>query len=248
MPKVLKSSFNAPQTHSDVSIVTNESNYDFFSLPSSHNNLIFSEDSKNIISSHRPVKVHVSHKPTSDDIERVYNPYPLQDEYEQYYKNGFLFENIQPTPKSHGNKKKRADVVFTSDSISPYSRKDPHCLVYKNPVNDKVSELSRGYDSSMTEFQNLNNLKNTSGYNLKSTSSKLSSKLTGEEVENSSVENIIKETDQRVVNSLYEDEYYIANKIQKNKNDANENSNLINSINSELKRMKSGYRPNKQDN
>jgi len=246
-PKAFKPTFQAPQTRSDVSIVSNESNFDFFSLPSSQNNLILSEDSKNIINSHKPVKVHVAHKPTSEDVARVYNPYPLQDEYEQYSKNGFLFENIQSTNKTHIHKKIRADVVFTSESISPYTRKEAHSLVYKNPVTDKVADLARGYDSSMTEFQNLNNLKNTSGYNPKPASSKLSFHTNSDGVGNSSVENIVDVTAQRIVTSFYEDEYDIANKMQKKKG-ANENSNLINSINSELKRMKSGYPSHQQEN
>ena len=43
---------------------------------------------------HKPVKVHVAHKPTKDETSRVYNPYLIQNEYEQYTKNGFLFEPL----------------------------------------------------------------------------------------------------------------------------------------------------------
>lgn len=256
LPPKLRSSFQAPQTRSDVSIISNES-YDYYSTPSSHNNLILSEDSKSIMKSHqqvhKPVKVHVAHRPNTDDTSRVYNPYPVLDEYEQYTKNGFLFEPIAPVSKPPSKHQTKADVVFTSESISPYVRKDANSLVYKNPVkNDKLSDIARGYtnssfvvDSSETEFQNYNNLKNTSGYISKKIVSQPSYNSTSDGgLGNSSVENIVDVPNQRVAKNRYEDEYDIANKIQRQT--PYQNFELINSISSELKKMKSAYRQDKK--
>lgn len=245
-----------PQSRSDISIISNDS-FDFYSVPVSQNNLILSEDSKSYLNSkkkaHKPVKVHVEHKPNRDETSRVYNPYQMQNEYEQYSKNGFLFEPINTSNNQsilNNSNVNKADAVFNSQAISPYIRRDTHSIDYKKPVNnDKVSDIARGYANSSykydssTEFQNLNNLKNTSGYRINKSEqvSRVSYLSNNEGVDNTSLEQIREVHSQRAAEQMYEDEYDIANKFKKNK-DANQSIELINSINTELQRMKQGYR------
>ena len=174
----------------------------------------------------------------------------MQNEYEQYTKNGFLFEPINTSNNQsilNNSNVNKADAVFNSQAISPYIRRDPRSIDYKKPVNnDRVSDIARGYANSSfkydssTEFQNLNNLKNTSGYRInKSEVSRIS--YNNEGVDNTSFEQIREVHNQRAAEKMYEDEYDIANKFKKNK-EANQSIELINSINTELQRMKQGYK------
>ena len=147
-------------------------------------NVILSEASK---LSHSPSRVQVMHKPTVSDTSRVYNPYPVKNEYDRYMKSGgMLFE--QPPSSSHyqggahtdtGMTKaelrrqstslitkpniNNANIAFSSESISPYTRRDSFSqgqkVQYKNAVdNDQLLNISRGYVNAHlkkeTEFQN----------------------------------------------------------------------------------------------
>lgn len=210
------------ETKSQISILTNNSdillnNPNGIDSPS----LIVSEFSKPY-QPHIPIKVHVTSKPTVEDTTRVYNPYPFQNEYDKYFKNGFLFEPVEST----GDSKQitvNANANFTSDLISPYNRKD-NSIHFKNYVsNDRLldyareSKVSLGKmnlafkDDSESEFKNLNNLKNKSA---------------------------------KIDSKIYEDEFDLINKYNKNSNNTYSNYELVDSINQELKRIKTGYKPN----
>ena len=255
-----KPSFKTYETKTDVSIISNESYNDLYSIPTSHHNLILSEESKSRIKFHKPVKVHVSHKPTTTETSRVYNPYSLQNEYEQYNKNGFIFEPISPdgdlaqykaakTKLSNPNLN-HANAAFSSEAISPYIRKDKNTVVYKNPVNnDKRLDFARGYTNasfdSSTEFQNLNNLKKQKPeYNSKSSYEKNALNKDSDDVDNTSIENLVEVISDPRNRNFYEDEYDVANKY-KRKAALNQNTQLISSISKELKKMNSGYQNQK---
>ena len=292
---------NRPETRSQVSI---QSNSDIYSSPQnlSGNNLIVSESSKN--KHHLPVRVHVSHKPTSDDTNRVYNPYQLQNDYEKYVKNGFVFEplkskssqsmpenikqssfrsitKIGPSGSSSNNSNNlshynsNVNVAFSSEVISPYSRKE-NTVYVKNPVdNDQLLNYARGgaghvnpaFKSELeTEFQNFNNLKSYSDVKIESKNeqasqmfhrAKNSQSADGEnetlyrqlkksyqsrKVADSSHQQPNKSEDSSENLRDYEDEYDIANKMNRRVN-LHANHELINSINKELKRIKTGYQP-----
>ena len=68
---------------------------------------------------HVPVRIHVSHKPTVEDISRVYNPYPIQNEYERFVKNGFLFEPVVDAYNNNGSKNQPAPTTTISREITP---------------------------------------------------------------------------------------------------------------------------------
>lgn len=209
---------------------------------------------------HIPVKVHVANKPTVEDTTRVYNPYPLQNEYERYAKNGFFFEplNQVPTKSSHSLDESRnvasktrrnvasssqintannqANVCFTSEVISPYTRKE-NSIYLKKPVNnDKLLDYARANGGAMvnpafkadtieTEFQNFNHLKKKNEPNA------MSSVEVGKE-----------QPAPKSNDNNYQDEYDIINRIKKQTGN-NPNLELINSIKEELKRLKTGYKP-----
>ncbi|CAF0753312.1 unnamed protein product [Brachionus calyciflorus] len=227
------------ETKSQVSILTNNTEILLNNPEHDYNPIIIAENAKPY-KPHVPIKVHVENKPTVADTTRVYNPYPLQNEYEKYFKNGFLFEpiNHQPsTSASHSPKRSNinANVNFTSDLISPYSRRE-NTLFLKTPTqNDKLLDYARQSKTSFgnvnhsfikddseveSEFQNLNHLKNKP-------SDKMDKKYNGDE------------------ERYYEDELDLINKYRKkSENKLNANAELINSINQELKRLKTGYKPN----
>lgn len=98
--------------------------------------------------SHTPVKVHVSHQPTVEDVTRVYNPYPFQHEFENYYKDGFLFEQLKNKrcDKEEAERAQRANVTVHSESIGIYKHHESSksSLKAKHPViNDKLSTEAR---------------------------------------------------------------------------------------------------------
>ena len=210
------------ETKSQISILTNSSEI-LHNNPNGTDNpsVVVSEFSKPY-QAHIPIKVHVTSKPTVEDTTRVYNPYPFQNEYDKYFKNGFLFEPVESTGESK-QVTVNANAKFTSDLISPYNRKD-NSIYYKNYVsNDKLLDYAReskvGFgkmnlafkDESESEFKNLNNLKNKSA---------------------------------TIDSKIYEDELDLINKFNKNSNNVYSNYELVDSINQELKRIKTGYKPN----
>ncbi|RNA31939.1 mucin-19-like isoform X3 [Brachionus plicatilis] len=190
-----KKSYQKPETKSQVSILTNSTdilhnNLNNFDNPS----VIVSEFSKPY-QPHVPVKVHVNNKPTVEDTTRVYNPYPFQNEYERYFKNGFLFEPVESTGE-HQQSTVNANAKFTSDLISPYNRKD-NSIHFKNYAsNDKLLDYAR------------ENKTPTKGA------------------------------------ELYEDELDLINKYKKKSENNYSTYELVDSINQELKNLKSGYKPN----
>ena len=238
------------QTQSKISIVSRE-HVDLFTPALSHNNFVLSEDSKSVLKAqHVPVKVHVDHKPSNQDTQRIYNPYFIKNEFEQYSQNGFLFEPIVSQEQAgQVANLKAADAVFGTESISPYNRNNRSALSYKNAnaQSDKLTDSVRGYTNlyaidSSTEFQNLNNLKNAD-YRIKQSNPNVKS---GSEfctsMENSSFGNITEMPSQRLVaNNAFEDEYEIARKLQKNSSSDNSNQ-LVSSISQELKKMNPVYK------
>lgn len=217
-----KFSERKPETKSQISILTNSSEILHNNLNSIENpTVIVSEFSKPSYQSHIPVKVHVTSKPTVEDTTRVYNPYPFQNEYEKYFKNGFLFEPVEST-KEYELKPVNANVKFNSDLISPYNRKENSIHLKNYVTNDKLLDYAReskvGFgkmnlsfkDDSESEFKHLNNLKNKTPTN---------------------------------DSHIFEDEVDLINKYSKNSKDTNSNYELVDSINEELRRLKTGYKP-----
>ena len=136
------------QTRSQVSILT--TNNDIYSTPQ-----VGLADERG---HHVPLRVHVAHKPTQEDTSRCYNPYAIQNEYEKYVRNGFVFEPLkskssQSMPESQirqqqqqqqqqnsfkhkinpasasSSRMNNANVSFTSEAISPYARKENAVLI-----------------------------------------------------------------------------------------------------------------------
>ncbi len=270
------------QLRTEVSIITNNSN-DMYPMPTSaasaqnhyHDpNVILSETSK---LSHSPTRVHVIHKPTVSDTSRVYNPYPVKNEYDRYVKSGgFLFEPIHhaETNGTHSETAiskaelrrqstslitkpniKNANIAFSSESISPYTRRDSfrqgQQLTYKNPVdNDQLLNISRGYVNTHlkkeTEFQNFNQLKtfNEHDRNL--------DQLQQQQQHESSLETNNKQQPHPLnykntpPAKIKLSESELSNKILIKKPDQT-NLNLINSINNELRKFQqTGYQPGYQ--
>lgn len=235
------------QIRNEISIITTSNNDVLYSSPSNkqqEHNVILSENVK----LHSPTRVHVLHKPTVSDTSRVYNPYPIKNEYDKYTKNGFLFESLNQQGQQNEivltkSEQRRlstqlmtkpninnANVAFSSESISPYTRKD-NKIIYKNAVdNDHLLNLSRGYVNTQfkkeTEFQNFNNLKQQRETSLLEHNPDYSTSVPQQQQQ------------QLSNNKLYEDEYDIANKLKRK---PEQNMRLINSINNELKKFHSGH-------
>ena len=308
------------QVKDDLLIVTNN---DIYSQVPQHApataNQVISERSKNYQhQSHKtstpyvPVKVHVTHKPTNDEVARIYNPYSVQNEYEKYVKNGFLFEPLhvnnssnllamaeqssppvylgsrpnsnasisignkhqQHSPSTNPHLHSNANISFTSETISPYSRKS-NTIQYKNAVsNDQLLNYARGYsnqtnhqdDNGSSELRSYGNgngpakhVKTTlSTSTVTKTNKKNANGEAAEVVESSYQTNVyetlsskssIKKSASKMNREdddddvAYQDEYEIVNKINKRNNNTGTNLELINSINQELKRLKTGYQP-----
>ena len=256
-------------TKNEVSIITNT---DLLEMSRNEDeDIIISEGSKHKASHHIPVKVHVKNEPTQLDTSRVYNPYPVQEEYEKYVKNGFVFEPLKPNDTSKPKDDMRritsigldnnrpvknpnignANIAFSSEAISPYYKKD-NKIVYKNPVdNDKLLNQSRGITNkalkrdSLTEFQNLNNLKNFSDSRTKLDTKEKS--FDGDKPQRNNKTGIVAkgfEDEQPVNYRLYEDEYYLENML----NRKNMNNDVIDSINKEIKKLKNGLNQNTSSN
>lgn len=250
-----------------------------------------------------PVKVHVAHKPTVEDITRVYNPYPIQvnyylilliilildvkfkpnflkNEYEKFVKDGFLFEPIKVNTKEAFKPSTNVNVSFTSDIISPYTRKDrggatsqpPSATVMlKNPVDhDRLLDAARGNVNHAfvndTEFRNYNQQQQQQQQQLKQTTTDEATKARrvrrsgggGSRKSNANAQSVSAEQaigsharreegvaaggvgEMHDYERMYEDEYDVANKAVRK---SNPNLQLIDSINKELKRVATGYRP-----
>lgn len=158
------------------------------SSPNPDENVIMPSNSNYV-----PTRVLVNNKPTIEEITRVYNPYLAQKEYESYMRNGFVFEplKIKSSDEMKNSQQKNIDkvnsfksvsqispinpninanVAFTSDVISPYSRKETN--TYNQAKNDRLlniaainnySHTNMAYKNEPeTEFQNFNNLKTIS--------------------------------------------------------------------------------------
>ena len=227
-----------------------------------------------------PVKVHVSHRPTNDDVGRIYNPYSIQSEYEKYVKYGFIFEplnvshnasstttgqqhdqqsppvfissqnannmSIATTAKSpRTTTTKQAtttnpNIAFSSEAISPYARPNASQLQYRNPVgNDKLLDHAKGYTSvEAASLRKANYDDDEEIYEEDGSGEYLEPKVasTAAAYNNSSSRRGSKVSSQE----QYQDEYDLANKMVKR---SNPNLELVNSINKELKRIKTGYQP-----
>ena len=254
------------QTRTDVSIITNSSN-DMYSMPLAHShldpNVILSETSK---LSHSPTRLHVIHKPTVSDTSRVYNPYPVKNEYDRFVKSGgLLFEPIQRIQSNGTHSEtamskaelrrqstslitkpniKNANIAFSSESISPYTRRDSfkqgQQLSYKNPVdNDQLLNISRGYVNNHlkkeTEFQNFNQLKtfNEHDRNLEEHFQQQQQQPNYSNINTPPAKIKLNESE-------------LSNKILIKKTDQT-NLNLINSISNELRKFQqTGYQPGYQ--
>jgi hypothetical protein len=267
---------NEKQTKSHVSIITNN---DIYSLPQSEPK------------PHVPIRLNAIHKPTEEETSRSYNPYLIQNEYDKYVKNGFILEPIKSSnpknvidtqnqirkypsfntktkygPPNNKINSNHVNVSFSSEVISPYSRKDNHSYIntnLKNPVdNDPLLNYARGGHVNKgfeTEFQNFNNL-NSFLENKSIHSSKLSHENIDDDDDilyknlksNKSLVNAVKSNSRKKEEAdlargddddndvIYQDEFDIINKMNRKIN-KNSNLDLINSINKELKRIKTGY-------
>jgi hypothetical protein len=226
MPVDLTSKQKPPQTRSEVLIdTTNDNLYMQQQTNTPAQNLVLPNSAKNMITSprdgpHVPVKVHVANKPTVEDITRVYNPYPLHNEYEKYVKDGFLFEPLK-NQKQTGQQ--QANVAFSSEVISPYARTNTGALEVKNRAqNDKLLNVARHGQSNV-------------GFEREKTSEFQKRVPSGGSVipvthTTSSAPSIHKQ---------YEDELDLANRFYKS---AGTNAEIVNNINKEIERLKSGYK------
>jgi hypothetical protein len=272
------------QTRSEVLIdPTNDGLYHAQQTNTPAHSLVIPESSKggggNKIASlstpHIPVKVHVSSKPTVEDITRVYNPYPLQNEYDKYVKDGFLFEPLKKDSKSSVSSvvtHSAANVAFSSEAISPYARKDNAAIHVKNPVdNDKLLAVAR---SGGNAYNNMAYSNDERQHQQQATSL---TKAWGREPSSEfkkappgSASSSRKATPHRYVNddydhpddreslpkyderkypssneilhindSKYQDELDIANKFYKS---AGANQEIVENINKEIRRIKTGYK------
>jgi hypothetical protein len=253
------------------SSLRNESNrkqLDLYSSPSynAQNNAISSENNKH----HSPIRVQIAHKPTVADTSRVYNPYPIKNEYDKFTKNGFVFEPILNNNNKNNNNSytepiglsksearrlstslitkpniKNANIAFSSESISPYTRKE-NKNAYKNTydnepplvnprgnVNNKNNNNNTHQFKKETEFQNLNNLKTFNE------TKRISDQSEGNSIENNQSNRINSSS------KAYEDEYDIANKLAKK---PDQNMRLLSSINNELKKFQTGYQQHDMPN
>jgi hypothetical protein len=276
------------QTKSHVSIITNN---DIYSLPQS----TIAEQKP-----HTPLRFNSIHKPTEEETSRSYNPYIIKNEYDRYMKSGFILDPIKPIETknvidnqnqnqirrypSFNTKAKyigpnnkinsnHANVSFSSEVISPYSRRDNHPYIntnVKNPVdNDPLINYARGAHVNKgfeTEFQNFNNLNSFLDNKNLNLSNEQQKKLRYNKIDDDDDDDILYRNlksnkslikaaklkiKQREENSnsrtddddndvIYQDEFDIINKMNRKMN-KNSNLDLINSINKELKRIKTGY-------
>jgi hypothetical protein len=147
-------------------------------------------------------------------------------------------------------------VSFGSDLISPYTRKDkenPSTILLKNAVdNDRLLEIARGNVNhgfvNDTEFKNFNQLKSISSIEAPNNTNAQAIKSSKKSKKNRV--NMVKQQDDQQQphqhsrdsnnDKTYEDEYDVANKAIKK---SNPNLELIDSINKELKRVTTGYKP-----
>lgn len=245
------------QIRSDVSLINGSSNEIMYAAPLNNSKLDNIIQSEAIKHTHSPTRVHVMHKPTVTDTSRVYNPYPIKNEYDKYVKNGFIFEPFQHSNAQLNNSEvtltkaearrlstslitkpniNNANIAFSSESISPYARKDS----YRNQVDaDQLANFSRGYVNTQfkkeTEFQNLNILKTQQIESSLENQQQIEYQQNQQEQQQQQIETTLN-------SKLYEDEYDIANKIKRKPE--NSNTKLINSINNELKKFQTGYQQN----
>ena len=242
------------------------------------------EPRSSILQSHIPLKTHVSHKPTVEDTSRVYNPYPIKNEYEKYSKNGFIFEPLKPqleisipttiskensfkissqNTKQNPSKLINANVNFSSELLSPYKRNDimnekifeSQAFYTEAKIIDDDQEYNKQIDFE-TEFKNYNNSKlnfqykdiNFDIYKNQTTENSPHNKnfriFRNIKDNHNKIDQIKNFHTTRQVNADHDkhfiDEYDIANKLSTNKS-LNQNLELINSINEELKKIKTGY-------
>jgi hypothetical protein len=254
------------QTRSEVLIdPTNDGLYKAQQTNTPAHNLIIPESSKSsshnnnkIASSstpHIPVKVHVSSKPTVEDITRVYNPYPLQNEYDKYVKDGFLFEPLKKeTAKSSATSSQAthlsaANVAFSSEAISPYARNKDHAAIHvKNPVDsDKLLTVARGGYANMSYVNDERQQAPSKAWTREPSSEfqrakpgSASSSRKGQTHES------LPKYDERkyprnelVDDAKYQDEVDIALKFHRS---VNANQEIVESINKEIRRIKTGYK------
>jgi hypothetical protein len=242
---------------------------------------------------HNSLKAHVLQKPTVEDTSRVYNPYPIKNEYEKYAKNGFLFEPLKPqleisipttiskknSFKLSSQNKNQIDVInkhnniinanvnFSSEVLSPYKRNDMDMMnvesnkeqllegrTFYHDQESKMmlSRIQNQQNDFKTEFQNYNNLKLNSiikdtdleiyKYEMNENSQQNKKFSEKNSKYNQSKKNFDKTIAHEPNEKQFFDEYDIANKLESKKN-LNHNLELINSINEELKKIKTGYLP-----
>lgn len=198
-------------------------------------------------------------------------------------KDGFLFEPINVNTKDHQAKPSttNANVSFTSDIISPYTRtmglsnqqQPPQATVMlKNPVDhDRLLDAARGahvnhaFVNHETEFRNYNQLKPSSSNTVVDGQAAAARNGSGKRARRGGTGHRTKNQTSVVIDQpsssgsnskknvvgvdemmnhdyerMYEDEYDVANKAVRK---SNPNLQLIDSINKELKRVATGYRP-----
>ena len=243
------------QTRSEVLIDTaNDAFYKQQQSNTPAQNLVIPENSKSKIASssspHIPIKVHVSHQPTVEDITRVYNPYPLQNEFDKYMMDGFVFEPLRKSNNRVGDSLRvnhpNANVAFASEVISPYARRDgnPNAPLYsKNPVdNDKLLTVARGYNNqgfeddrdrgSSPQQKSLAREPSSDFLKARPQSSKAASSESREQLPR------YEESKVTPPDQVYQDELDLANKFYKS---AGTNQDKVENINREIKRIKTGY-------
>lgn len=214
---------------------------------------------------HVPVRVHVPNKPTENEINRVYNPYAAQDEYETYMKNGFLFEplggntnlstfSVQSTSILNRTPVHQSNISIRSETLAPIKHKRSE----KKPV--KTSYTNKTYEPD-TEFRNLNQLHSNNpssftnseslGRSNKPSPAKGSTANIKATVVNAEHNSYESDGDYSRINSskknsknsyenkfYYDDEHDLANKYERTNNKSN--LDLLTSIHKEIKRIKTG--------
>ena len=205
---------------------------------------------------HVPVRVHVPKRPTESDLNRVYNPYTAQDEYESYMKNGFLFEPL----KGNNNNNNMSTFSVHSTSITSKTPVNESNISIRSetfaPLKNKNFEKKKSYTNktyeSDTEFKNLNKLKSSTIISANKVDMLGKSQISKGSTSNIKA-TIVNDNDSDIINSsnhrnayenkfYYDDEYDIANRYQKTNKKSN--TDMLSSINQEIRRIKTGLDEN----
>ncbi len=253
MGKLTEDNYSPTEKHANRNVISiTEENDSSLNKSSHHRSSLVDKKKQQQQQKHKPVKLHVQHKPTDNDIQRINNPYEFQDEFASYSKNGFLFEPLRQQNEAHIPEPSTTTTINTSTQqqtkiINLKLKKSKRDNTSDEPIYPKIalktistsSYQNKAYEPE-TQFQNFNQLNivdsrngngSTSGSN--KTNAASSSGIDSQDRLKPSLKVNSLEYDS---NYTYEDEYDVRNKYRKS--NMKNNIELVESINKEIDRIK----------